>query len=226
MPKKSLVERPLAERSSSARGSGLNGGGDRRAQVVDIAARLFRAQGYDATSLQDLADAVGIQKGSIYHYIETKEDLLFEIIQTVHERTEGGNTAWRDVEGSALSKVRAFVEGHVRVSVDNLEYAEVFFRDSRALSASRSAQIIEARDRYEATLKKLVAAAIKEGSTRPGIDASLATRVIFGMINWIYLWYRADGPLSVDQLVKQLGDFAVASLAEVPAGAGQPKRGK
>lgn len=189
-----------------------------------MAAKLFRAQGYDATSLQDLADVVGIQKGSIYHYIDTKEDLLFEIIEIVHARTEEGNSAWRDVDGDALTKVRAFVEGHLRVSVENLEYAEVFFRDSRALSAPRAAEIVKARDRYESDLRKLIAAAVKEGSTRPGLDASLATRVVFGMMNWIYLWYRADGPLSVNQLVSQIADFAVASLGDVPATAGDRPR--
>lgn len=208
MSKRLLVERARPELDSGSEGNG----GSRRAQVVDIAAALFRAQGYDATSLQDLADAVGIQKGSIYHYIDTKEDLLFEIVQTAHQRTETGNVAWRDMEGSAMDKVRSFVEGHTRVAVGNIEYAEVYLRDSRALSDARAAAIVEARDRYEAHLKKLISAAIKEGSTRPGINAALATRVILGMVNWMTLWYRADGPMSPDQLARQVADYAVASL--------------
>ena len=215
--KNHAVEQATLSRSANGRGYPTMAGVDRRAQLVDTAAKLFRARGYNATSLQDLADVVGIQKASFYHYIETKEDLLFAIVEAVHDATEKGNTGWQDAPGGALGQIRSFVEGHLRISIANLEYAEVFFRDSRSLSAERQAVIVEARDRYESVLKKLVADAVGEGRVRKDLDPSLATRVVFGMMNWIYLWYRADGPLGVDELVSQIADFAMASLAELPA---------
>jgi len=186
-------------------------GADRRRKLIDAAALTFRAKGYDATSLQDIADAVGIQKGSLYHYIETKEDLLYSVVDAVHTEMHTANSAWREAE-APLDRIRAFVEGHVQFSIDNLVYAEVYFRDFRALSEERKTHIIAARDRYEGALRSLVEDAIAQGVVREGITPAMATRVLFGMMNWLYYWYRPDGPLSPEEIVAAIRDYALASL--------------
>lgn len=185
---------------------------DRREQMVDAAARIFQAKGYDATSLQDIADAIGIQKGSLYHYIETKEDLLYAVIEEAHNGTERGNTRWRSLVDDPLAAIRAFIEDHTRASIDHLVYAAVYFRDSEALDERRRSEILAARDRYQGELRQLVASAAKAGKLRKGIDPSFATLVLFGMMNWIYYWYRPQGPMSPDDIVRSLGDYAIASL--------------
>jgi AcrR family transcriptional regulator len=190
---------------------------DRYEQMVEVAAEVFKEKGYDGASVQDVADAVGILKGSFYHYIDTKEDLLFAVIQKAHKGTAEGNTAWREVEEQGLPQIRAWVEGHLSSSFDHLVYAAVYFRDAEALAPERYAEIIRARDEYQSDLRKLVEKAAKRKELRKGVNPSLATLGLFGMLNWIYYWYRPDGPLKPEEVVTGLADQAMASLAgEVP----------
>ena len=84
----------------------------RQQEILEAAARVFHEKGYESTSIQDIADSVGILKGSLYYYITSKEDLLFEIIQGVHEEALKNLDRTAAVEGDALQKIRAFVVVH------------------------------------------------------------------------------------------------------------------
>jgi AcrR family transcriptional regulator len=187
-------------------------GSDRWEQIVETSAQIFQEKTFDATSLQDIADAVGIHKGSLYHYIGTKEDLLYAVVDKAHQGTRVANTRWRSLTEEPLEAIRAFVEDHTRASIDLLVYAAVYFRDSGALDPERREAILTARDRYQGQLRDLVIAAAEAGLLRDGIDPSFATLVLFGMMNWIYYWYREDGPMTPDEIVHMLGDYAIASL--------------
>lgn len=187
-------------------------GSDRQRQLVVAAAQIFRTKGYDATSLQDLADAIGIQKGSVYHYIRTKEDLLFVIIDDLHKQLFRLNVAWESIEGDPLGRIRSFVEGHVRASMVNLEHAEIYFRDFRALDREHKKLIITSRDAYETQFRSLIQDAADAGLLRDDLDPTIATRMIFGMANWVFYWYRRAGPYSEDDLVEQVGTYALASI--------------
>lgn len=189
---------------------------DRYEMLIDTAAEIFRRKGYDATSLQEIADEVGLLKGSLYHYIDTKEDLLFAIIQRNHELITNGNQAWREVTDDPIRAIRTFVEGHMRQSLRNQTYSAVYFRDFRALSPERAEAIIASRDAYEAQFRSLIQAAIDAGLLRPGVTPAFAARAIFGMVNWLYYWYRPDGPLPEDEVITQLADYAIASLMGPP----------
>jgi TetR/AcrR family transcriptional regulator, cholesterol catabolism regulator len=188
-------------------------GADRQRQLIAAAAKIFRAKGYDATSLQDLADAIGIQKGSVYHYIRTKEDLLFAIIDNLHKQMLELNVAWKTLDGDPLARIRSFVEGHVRASIPNLEHAEIYFRDFRALDRDHMIAINESRDRYEGQLRSLIQDAADQGLLRENLDAAFATRMIFGMVNWVFYWYRNDGPYGLNKVIDETGVYAIASLS-------------
>lgn len=192
------------------------GGNDRRRQVLKAAADIFRRKGYDATSLQDIADAVGIQKGSLYHYIDTKEDLLFAIVKDTHDRTLKGNSRWRTLDGDALARLRVFVEDHARVSMRFGRATSIYFRDARSLSRARRDEIMAARDEYENDLRSLIVQAQREGTVNAELDPRLATFAVFGMINWLYQWYRPSGELSQDTIARALADQALASLTAAP----------
>lgn len=191
-------------------------GRDRQRQVLRVAAEIFRRKGYDATSLQDIADAVGIQKGSLYYYIDTKEDLLFEIIKDTHDRTLRGNSRWQTTPGGAATRLRVFIEDHARVSMRVGRYTSIYFRDARALSRERRDEIMAARDDYEGSLRALIEEAQRDGQVNPALDPRLATFAVFGMINWLYQWYRPSGELSADEIARGLAEQAMASLAVTP----------
>lgn len=185
---------------------------DRYEMLISAAAEIFRSYGYDATSLQQIADKVGILKGSLYHYIDTKEDLLFAIIKRNHDHITQGNSEWRSIEDDPLAAIRSFIEGHMREAMWNPTFSEVFVRDFRALSPERAKEIRETQDAYDAEFRGLVAAAVQRGQLREGVEPAFASRAVFGMTNWISYWYHPGGSLTVDEVVSKLSDYAMASL--------------
>ena len=109
----------------------------RQQEILEAAAQVFHEKGYESTSIQDIADSVGILKGSLYYYITSKEDLLFEIIQGVHEEALKNLDRTAAIEGDALQKIRAFVVIHVTHNALNLVKMAVFFQDFRSLNGAR-----------------------------------------------------------------------------------------
>ena len=185
----------------------------RQQEIVEAAARVFHEKGYESTSIQDIADAVGILKGSLYYYITSKEDLLFEIIQGVHEEALKNLELTRELDGDALQKIRAFTVVHLTHNALNLVKMGVFFQDFRSLSGERREIIVKERDLYDNFLRDLIRQGQDEGIVCPDIDPKLAAITVLGMMNWIYQWYRPGGGLSATDIANSYGDFVVAGLA-------------
>jgi AcrR family transcriptional regulator len=185
----------------------------RQSEILEAAARVFHEKGYESTSIQDIADAVGILKGSLYYYITSKEDLLYEILQDVHQDALKNLDTIAELEGTALQKIRAFCVVHFAHNAENLVKMGVFFKDFRSLSGERRKTIVEERDLYDNFLRALIRQAQKEGSVCPDIDPKLAAITILGMLNWVYQWYRPGAGMSAIEIANEYGDFVVAGLA-------------
>ena len=185
----------------------------RRQEILEAAAGVFHEKGYKATSIQDIADAVGILKGSLYYYITSKEDLLFEILQDVHQQGLQNLERVDATPGTPLQKIRAFVTLHVTHNAENLVKMAVFFHDFRSLKPERREIIVAERDLYDQHLRSLIAEAQKDGSVCPDLDPKLTSIEILGMMNWIYHWYRPNGTLSVSELADTMADFVVAGIS-------------
>lgn len=199
---------------------GVDAGGKsqrRRKELIDAAAKIFQDKGYEAASIQDVADALGILKGSVYYYIDSKEDLLFAVIQEVHESALANMERIRQLDADPLALIRLFVESHVKHVSDNLVKATVFFHDFRSLDPKRREYIVRERDSYDAFLRELIARGQAEGLIRKDIDPKLATLAMLGMMNWTYQWYRAGGGMDSATIGRQFADFVLAALAVEPA---------
>jgi AcrR family transcriptional regulator len=186
---------------------------NRRQEILDAAATIFAEKGYEATSIQDVAEAVDILKGSLYYYIDSKEDLLFGVIQDVHEPALANLAVQRSSEGPALDRLRKFVTEHVMYNARNLTKMAVFFHDFRSLTGERRETIVRERDLYDLYLRELIAQGQKEGTICPGIDKKLAAFAIFGLMNWMYHWYRSEGQRSPEQIAEAFAEMAVRSVA-------------
>lgn len=184
----------------------------RRDEVIDAAARIFHAKGYAAASIQDVADELGILKGSLYHYIDSKQDLLFAIIEDVHRRTMSELEQWLALEGGTLVRLRAFLNGQVLTYCRNVQRVGVFLQDLRSLSEEQQVRIHAERDRYDRVLRDLIRAGQDEGLIDPDVDPKLAAMAIFGMLNWISTWWRPDGPSTPEQVATEFTDLALAGL--------------
>jgi AcrR family transcriptional regulator len=184
--------------------------------VFEAAARVFHERGYEQTSIQDIADDIGILKGSLYYYIDTKEDLLHEILWRVHEDALANIRRVEEIEGDALTKIRAFVTLHITFNMENLVRMGVFHHDFRSLSPERRQDIVEARDLYDKMLRELFREGQNEGVVCPDVNPKLATLATLGMCNWVYQWFRPGGPLKPAEVADQFADLVVAGVACTP----------
>jgi AcrR family transcriptional regulator len=184
----------------------------RRQELIDIAARVFEVRGYEAASIQDIADALGILKGSVYYYIDTKQELLFAVLQEMHGSATGNIEVFPRLSSDPMVLIRMFVESQFLFLADNVVQVTVFFQDFGSLDADRREQIVAQRDNYDRFLRELIQLGQAQGSICAHVDPKIATFAILGMINWSYQWYRVGGSMDPATVAGQFADFALASL--------------
>src|SRR5947209_12797868 len=179
----------------------------RREELTRTAARLFAERGYHGTSLADVAEAIGIQKASLYHHIGSKEDLLWDVAATGAEAFHAALDAVPD-DASAAEKIRLALRAHLRVVARQLDEATVFTREWRALSGERREQFLAERRRYEERIRAFFREGVEEGELRTDLDVAAAALLVLSAANWAYTWLRAgtDTDALADRFVGVLLD--------------------
>lgn len=172
----------------------------RRHVIVSAAAELFHRQGFDRTSTQEIADAVGMLKGSLYHHVRSKGDVLFAIMDKVHDDLRANADRAASAEGSPVEQVISFIEGHLDVVLGNLTWGRVYSQELGALDVDRRERIIRERGEYERALRSLVETAQSAGQIRTDVDARLLTVWMLTSLNSLYRWYQADGHVTPAQI--------------------------
>jgi len=162
----------------------------RREELTRTAARLFAERGYHGTSLADLAEALGIQKASLYHHIASKEDLLWEVAWAGAEAFHHSLDAIPE-DLPATEKIRLALQGHLQVVAEQLDAATVFTREWRALEGERRERFVSERRRYEARIRELFREGVEGGELRTDLDVATAALLFLSAANWAYTWLRA-----------------------------------
>ncbi|MCL5961673.1 MAG: TetR/AcrR family transcriptional regulator [Chloroflexi bacterium] len=183
------------------------------AELRKVASRLFKERGYHGTSMQDLADAVGLYKGSLYHHIPSKEHLLFLIVSSALEQTSASLASICALEASPLEKLRAAISHHVRYSVSSQNDLSVLLEDTKHLSQDFRRQIVAQQHRYEQLLGAILEEGMEKGVFRR-TNVRMATFSILGICNWIYRWYSPDGPLNPEEIGEFFFDFVCRGLIQ------------
>lgn len=139
----------------------------------------------------DLAEALGLQKGSLYSHIESKADLLWDVAR---EGAEAFHLALDQVpeEGPVVERIRAALRGHLRVVAQQLDVATVFIREWRYLEGDRRDSFIAERRRYEERFRALFREGRERGELRTDLDDGAAALVALSSVNWAYTWLRPD----------------------------------
>ena len=182
----------------------------RESELLRTATRLFRERGFHATSMQDLADALGMNRGSIYHYIESKDDLLWAIVSGALAELEDRVRPILKGDSPASERLRSAIAAHLGFAADRADELSLVQIELRSLNADRRRTIVERRDAYERLWRDAIEAAIAEGSIRP-TDVRLAGIAILSACNWFTQWYRDDGLLSVDEIAAVFADLFLAA---------------
>ena len=159
----------------------------RRTELTRQAARLFAEKGYHGTSIGDLADSMGVQKGSLYAHIEGKEDLLYETMREGAAAFHGGLDSVPD-DAPPAEKVRLALRAHLRVVSEQLDVATVFVQEWKYLEGERLEEIVSERRRYEERIRDLFREGRDLGELRADLDVTAAALAFLSAANWAYTW--------------------------------------
>jgi AcrR family transcriptional regulator len=176
--------------------------------LLDVAVAVFNERGYEATSMDTLAERLGVTKSAIYHHVRSKVELL----ELALDRALDGLFAVLSSagQGPAIDRLEAVVRGSVRVLVAELPFVTLLLR-VRGNSPVESHALGRRRE-FDRAVTELVRDCVAEGSVRPDVDPALTSRLLFGTVNSLTEWYRPGGDLSADALADGLVTTLFAGL--------------
>jgi AcrR family transcriptional regulator len=181
-------------------------------EVLEAAARIFYERGYADTSVQDIADELGILKGSLYHYIDTKEDLLFRLLDGTHADV---HQILKEIDGQSdlgpLEALELYIRRQLEYNIDHFQNVSVYYHDFERLSDERQKKILARRREHQRWVTDRVEAAQAAGLAEPSVDAGIASRCIFATIIWTYRWFR-PGRDRKDLVVEACTSFAMRGV--------------
>ena len=165
--------------------------GTRRNELTRQAARLFAEKGYHGTSIGDLAESMGVQKGSLYAHIDSKADLLWEVAR---DGAAAFHAALDAIDDTAppTERIRLALRAHLRVVAEQLDVATVFIREWRYLEGERREEFVAERRRYEERFRSLFREGRELGGLRTDLDDATATLLALSAANWAYTWIRPE----------------------------------
>ena len=181
----------------------------RRNELTRQAARLFAEKGYHGTSIGDLAGAMGVQKGSLYAHISSKQDLLYEAMAEGARAFHAGLDAIPE-EAQATEKIRLALRSHLQVVAEHLDVATVFVQEWRYLEGDRREGIIGERRRYEERIRGFFREGRDRGELRTDLDDATAALLVLSAANWAYTWLQPGR--DTDQLADRFYSLLVDGM--------------
>lgn len=183
----------------------------REDQLLATATRLFKEQGYHNTSMQDLADALGLQKGSLYYYINSKEELLHQLLERATSFLAAGIDEIYAASLPPAEKLRWALEAHAVTMMEHLDLVSVYLQEYRSLPPSRLEEVLAVRKHYERVLMQILEDGITAGDFRP-VNVKMAVFGLLGMVNWTHQWFTPGGEFSAQEIAAMLADLALGGL--------------
>lgn len=168
-------------------------------EIAQAAIKLFEQKGYHATSVQDIADEVGLQKGSLYHYISNKEELLMKITQQSISSFNQRLEKIIQTHSSAKEQLLLAITNHITYVAGNPEMTTVLLREAFSLEPSHHEVIKQETDRYLTLWTQIIDSGIERGEFKPG-HTRLIALAILGSCNWLYRWYQEGGKLTPEAI--------------------------
>ena len=182
-----------------------------RQDIVDAATRVFSELGYHGSSMQDLADAVGIKKASLYHHVRKKEDLLFAIHEGLIDRLTAQTLEAMAEATTPSEQLSAVLHAAMRFMATDRDGVTVFLQDRVLVTGERWDAIVEKRDRYE----QLVVDVIRQGTASGeflDMPGKIVARGILAMSNWSYTWFSAGGSMTADEVADVFARMVLSGL--------------
>ena len=186
-----------------------------RVEILEAAAQIFSQKGFHATSMQDIAQAVNLQKASLYHHVSSKQEILVAILdQALDLLIEH----MQNVVALPLppdQKLRQAMQVYLKTMLDHRDLAAVLLLEHRSLEPELKTRHNPRRDRFENLWRDLIYDGMSQGLFSCG-DPSVASRALLGVMNWTITWYHPDGPLSPEAIAEQFAELFLLGLLARP----------
>lgn len=185
---------------------------DRSSAVVRAAIGVFCRQGYAGASVMDVANALGMPKATLYHYISSKEDLLSKILTLAADDVQVLMTETAKLDVAPVDRLCQFISGYVYLTTVELERTIIYSREWRYLTGALRTSVIERRVSLDNFLTDLIDAVKAAGQAPADLDAKRSAYFIWGAVSSVPDWYRRSGPDSPQQVA---WDYAMLALKTV-----------
>lgn len=184
-----------------------------KADVVAAAGRLFASRGYHGTSMRDLGKELGLLGSSLYAHVDSKQDLLVDVVEEGARLFEASAERALAGGGTPRERLKALIAGHVEVVLDNLDVARTFLNEARMLDGAHRQKVLDARDHYESMFRLVLGEGAGDGSFRADLDPKTASIFILSVLNAIERWYHPEGVLDRSGLVAELTRFVLGGIS-------------
>ncbi len=190
---------------------------DSRQEILRTAARLFQQRGYDATSMNDVAAALKLSKGGLYHHFQSKDEILFEIMNHAMELTQERVIGPARSIADPAERLRALIRLHIEVVLSPRDREiTVMLHENHPLPPPLRKRINQRKKEYVHFVESLIADVQKEAqrtrASKGTVSPRAAAFALLGMINWIYQWYKPEGELQANNLIPQFTDLLFGGI--------------
>lgn len=184
----------------------------RRRAIIAAAVDVFAELGYNGASLREVAAAAGIEKGHLTYYYPSKDDLLCEILLDLYDQFVSDLTLWiEEGGGDGLPGLQLVMFRHVELTCSLHKQARVAYESVRFLQPKCRRKVVRKRDQYEKRLGELIDGCRDTGEIAD-TPTSLLTKIVLGLLNWIYQWYEPSGLNSVEELAEMISQRGMAAV--------------
>ncbi|HEY3909750.1 MAG TPA: TetR/AcrR family transcriptional regulator [Stellaceae bacterium] len=182
-------------------------------EIVSAAAKVFRTKGYHAATVRDIAEAVGILKGSLYHHFESKEALLYLVVKEPIAQMFQTISAIADADLTPTEKLRRAILAHLEAFDRHYPHLFVYLRERESVKQRFREMIGFSPKDYERCWQQILRAGVENGEFRSDLDLEVTSYGLLGMLNWAYKWYDPQGRLSIQEVAEQFTALALGGLA-------------
>lgn len=183
-----------------------------RRLILDGAADIFSRRGYRATSMNEIAAAVGLSKPTLYHYFHNKEEILVRLYEEVMSDAVDNAVEISESVEDPREVLHRLLVYRVRTTCERQSIHKVFFEEEEELPRDLVETVIEQRRRYEDVYRTQVRRFLDDHPDPPDIDVTVFVNSCLGAANWVYKWYRPDGPRTPEQLGREIAFYALHPL--------------
>jgi TetR/AcrR family transcriptional regulator, cholesterol catabolism regulator len=182
-----------------------------RDDILEAAAQVFRQKGFHGASMANIAEAVNLQKASLYHHVSSKQEILFELLDRALELLLERISPIANMDLPADERLCRMIHEYLQILAENMDLSAVLLFEHRSLEGRQHARHVPNRDKFENLWREVLRDGVR---TRQFVcdDIPLTARAMLGILNWTITWYRPNGSLTIEQIADHYSNLLLNGL--------------